>query len=103
MFQLIILAQIREDADAQPIMDFLAHEMPRQVQSIRHSQIRQDLELTKHLGHNATFCWIADFDDQAGWQQYRDSAAHDQFRDMLIPASVQYLATQTLVENDGGS
>lgn len=98
MLQLIILAQLRDDADPRPIADFLEHEMPRQVRSIRRSQVRADLGLTRHLGHNATLCWIADFDDQAGWQEYRDSAAHDVFRDLLIPASVQYLATQTLVE-----
>lgn len=97
MLQLVILAQIRDDADPEPIIAVL-QDMPNHVKTIRRSELRRDLGLTKQLGHNATFMWIADFDDQAGWQVYRDSTQHDEFRDLLIPAAVQYLATQTLVD-----
>lgn len=97
MLQLVILAQLKEGADAEPILDAL-RAMPDHVPTIRRSELRHDLGLTKQLGHNATFMWAADFDDQAGWQVYRDSAQHDVFRDLLIPAAEQYLATQTHVE-----
>ena len=98
MLQLVILAQLRDDADLEPIIDVLT-DMPNHVKSIRRGELRRDLGLTKQLGHNATFMWVADFDDQEGWQQYRDSPQHDEFRDLLIPAAEQYLATQTLVED----
>lgn len=98
MFQLIILAQIRDGEDPTQLMEFLRDDMPRRVPSIRRSEVRSDLGLTKHLGHNATFTWIADFDDQAGWQLYRDSEAHDEFAGMLKPIADQYLATQSLTE-----
>ncbi|HEY1970182.1 MAG TPA: hypothetical protein VGH89_19675 [Pseudonocardia sp.] len=99
MFQLIILAQIRDDADPTPLMDFLRTDMPQRVRSIRRSEVRADLGLTKHLGHNATFTWIADFDDQAGWQLYRDSEAHDEFARNLKAIAEQYLATQSVTED----
>ncbi|GAA1532785.1 Dabb family protein [Nocardioides humi] len=101
MFQLIILAQLKEGADPLPLMEFLRAELPRQVPTVRRSEVREDLGLTKHLGHNATFCWIVDFDDQAGWQVYRDSAAHDTLCELLFPVAEQYLATQTIVEVEG--
>ena len=99
MFQLIILAQIRDGEDPTALMEFLRTEMPRRVPSIRRSEVRPDLALTAHLGHNATFTWIADFDDQAGWQLYRDSEAHDEFANALKAISDVYLATQSLTED----
>jgi hypothetical protein len=96
VFQLIVMAQLRDDEDPTPLMEFLRDEMPRRLPSIRRSEVRADLGLTKHLGHNATFTWIVDFDDQAGWQLYRDSEAHDEFATRLKAVAEQYLATQSI-------
>lgn len=97
MFQLIILVQLKEGADPTPIMDYLKNELPTQVPTLRRSDVRRDLGLTAHLGHNASFSWIADFDDEEGWKVYRDSEAHDVWRDMMTPIADQYLAVQTVV------
>lgn len=101
MFQLIILAQLKDGADPAPLMEFLGTELPRQVPTVRRSDVRADLGLTKDLGHNATFSWIVDFEDQAGWQVYRDSDAHETFKGLLFPVAEQYLATQTLTDDRG--
>lgn len=97
MLQLIVMAQLKDGSDPAPILDVLRR-MPETVTTIRRAELRPDLGLTKHLGHNATFTWIVDFDDQDGWQVYRDSPEHEVFANLLKPSAEQYLATQSEVK-----
>jgi hypothetical protein len=93
MFRLTILMQLKDGVDPQPFIDAL-HEMPKTVPSIKKSIATPDLGLTKQYGHNCTFGWIAEFDDQAGWEAYIASPEHDAFYAIYEPVVEQFLVNQ---------
>ena len=63
MFRLIILWQLKEGIDPQPFIDAL-EAMPARVPSIKRAVAAGDLGLTKQYGHNCSFSWVAEFEDQ---------------------------------------
>jgi hypothetical protein len=93
MFRLIILWQLKEGIDPQPFIDAL-EAMPARVPSIKRAVAAGDLGLTKQYGHNCSFSWVAEFEDQAGWAEYIASPAHDEFAEMFMPACDQFLVNQ---------
>jgi hypothetical protein len=96
VFRLIILMQLKEGQDPKPYIDAL-EAIPGRCPSIRRAVASGDLGLTKEYGHNASFSWVAEFDDQAGWQEYINSEAHDEFADMFMPNVEQFLVNQSVV------
>ena len=76
MFRLIILMQLNEGVDPQPYLDAL-EALPSRAPSITRAVVAGDLGLTKEYGHNASFSWVAEFEDQAGWEAYIATEAHD--------------------------
>jgi hypothetical protein len=99
VFRLIILMQLKEGVDPTPYVKAL-EDMPKTVPSIRSSVATADLGLTKQYGHNCSFAWVAEFDDQAGWAEYIASKEHDAFYEMYKDTVEQYLVSQW--EFDGG-
>ena len=93
MFRLIILMQLKEGVDPKPLMDAL-EALPSRAPTIRKATLSGDLGLTKQYGHNCTFSWIAEFDDQAGWEAYIATEAHDEFGAMFMPVVEQFLVNQ---------
>jgi len=93
VFRLIILMQLNEGVDPQPFIDAL-EALPSRAPSVRRAVTTGDLGLTKQYGHNSSFSWVAEFDDQAGWQAYQETAAHDEFAEMFMPNVSQFLVNQ---------
>jgi hypothetical protein len=93
MFRLIILWQLKEGIDPQPFIDAL-EALPARVPSVKSAVTAGDLGITKQYGHNCSFSWVAEFDDQAGWEAYIASEAHDEFATMFMPACDQFLVNQ---------
>jgi Stress responsive A/B Barrel Domain len=93
MFRLIILMQLKEGVDPAPFIAAL-EEMPKTVPSIRSSVATPDLGLTKEYGHNCSFSWVAEFDDEAGWDEYIASQEHDDFYELYKDKVEQYLVSQ---------
>lgn len=90
MFRLIVLWQFKEGTDTQPIIRAL-EELPAKVPSIRRAEVNGDLGLTKQYGCNGDLAWIAEFDDQSGWEAYAASPPHDEFRAMCEGHITQFL------------
>jgi hypothetical protein len=88
--------QLKEGHDPKPYLEAL-EAIPERVPSIRRAVASGDLGLTKQYGHNASFSWVAEFDDQDGWQEYINSDAHDEFADMFMPNVDQFLVNQSIV------
>ncbi len=93
MFRLIILIQLNEGVDPQPYIDAL-EALPARVPSVKKAVVTGDLGLTKQYGHNSSFAWVAEFEDQAGWEAYIASEAHDEFGEMFMPNTAQFLVNQ---------
>jgi hypothetical protein len=93
VFRLIILMQLKEGVDPKPFIDAL-HEMPKTVPSIKSSVATPDLGLTKEYGHNSTFAWIAEFENQAGWEAYIATDEHNAFYDLYKDDVEQFLVNQ---------
>ena len=93
MFRLIILMQLKDGVDPAPFISAL-EEMPKTVPSIRNAVVTPDLGLTKEYGHNCSFAWVAEFDDQEGWAQYIATKEHDDFYEMYKDKVEQYLVSQ---------
>jgi hypothetical protein len=85
--------QLKDGVDARPFIDAL-EAMPSKVPSIKSSTVNADLGLTKQYGHNASFAWIAEFEDQAGWEAYIQSQPHDEFYEMYKDQVDQFLVNQ---------
>jgi hypothetical protein len=85
--------QLKEGVDPEPFIDAL-NEMPKSVPSIRSSVATADLGLTKEYGHNSSFAWVAEFDDQAGWEAYIQSTPHNDFYEMYKDDVEQFLVNQ---------
>lgn len=93
MFRLIILWQLKDGYDPQPFIDAL-EALPARVPSINRAVAAGDLGLTKQYGHNCSFSWVAEFDDQEAWAEYIASEAHDEFAALFMPACDQFLVNQ---------
>jgi hypothetical protein len=93
MFRLIILMQLKEGVDPQPFVEAL-DDLAATVPSVRSAVATGDLGLTKEYGHNASFSWVAEFDDQAAWMEYIQSAEHDAFYEMYKDQVEQFLVNQ---------
>jgi hypothetical protein len=75
MFRHIVLLTLTEDAppdQAEVIVETL-RSLPGQVPSIRAYQVGRDAGLADDNAHIAV---VADFDDEAGYLEYRDHPAH---------------------------
>jgi hypothetical protein len=99
MFRLTILMQLKDGVDPQPYIDAL-EALPARAPSVRKAYASGDLGLTAQYGHNASFGWIAEFDDQAGWEEYIASEAHDEFAAMFMPNVEQFLVNQWVVADE---
>lgn len=93
MFRLIILMQLKEGVDPEPFIKAL-EEMPKTVTSIKNSTVTGDLGLTKEYGHNSSFAWVAEFEDQNGWAEYISTEEHDAFYEMYKDKVEQFLVNQ---------
>ena len=93
MFRLIILMQLKEGVDPEPYIKAL-EEMPKTVPSIKKGTVTGDLGLTKQYGHNSSFAWVAEFDDQDGWAEYIASKEHDAFYELYKDNVEQFLVNQ---------
>jgi quinol monooxygenase YgiN len=71
----IVTLTFRDDTTAeqvQAIADALG-ELPEQIPELRSYEVGVDAGLTEG---NASMVLVADFDDAAGWEAYRDHPAH---------------------------
>ncbi|MCB0952388.1 MAG: Dabb family protein [Microthrixaceae bacterium] len=78
-------------ADLQGIVDAL-RALPEQIPAIRSFQAGSDAGLSEG---NVQLCAVADFDDVAGYESYRDHPAHKQvIADHIKPVLVERTAIQ---------
>jgi len=94
MFRHIVLLSFTEGTtgeDVSAIVDAL-HTLPERVPTIRQYVVGTDAGLAEG---NADLTAIADFDDQAGYEVYRDHDAHQQvITELIKPRLAGRTATQ---------
>ncbi|HEY4331585.1 MAG TPA: Dabb family protein [Ilumatobacteraceae bacterium] len=96
----MFMMQLKEGVDVQPYLDAL-EALPSRAPTIRRTVVAGDLGLTKQYGHNCSFSWIAEFDDQAGWEAYLQTEAHDEFGAMFMPNVDAFLVNQWQFPDEG--
>jgi len=91
----IVTLTFRDDtpaAQVEAIADAL-RELPEQIPELRSYVVGVDAGLTEG---NASLAVVADFDDVAGWEAYRDHPAHQAvITQQIVPA----LATRSAVQH----
>lgn len=103
MFRHIVLLTLRDDAtdDARDEIVDRLRELPGRIDSIRRYEVALDLGLSEG---NATVAVVADFDDRAGWEEYRDHPDHVAVIEGSIrPVLAARTATQILRPSGGTS
>jgi hypothetical protein len=97
-FRHIVLLTLTDDAPqgrAEQIVQALSG-LPAQIPELRSYVVGVDAGLSPG---NATIAVVADTDDQAGWEAYRDHPSHRRVIDELI---TPVLASRTAVQHEVG-
>ena len=91
----VLLTLVPETTDAQ-VEELVAHlrTLPGQIPELRSYVVGVDLGLSLD---NATVAVVADTDDRAGWETYRDHPAHQQ---VIAEKIAPLLAARTAVQHD---
>jgi Stress responsive A/B Barrel Domain len=91
-FRHIVLLTLDESCDVEALVEDL-RVMATEIPSIRRFDVGNDVGASEG---NASIAVVADFDDQAGWQEYRDHPVHV----ALIAAKIRpHLVARTAVQH----
>ena len=90
-FRHIVLLTLDDTCEVEALVDDL-RTMATGIPSIRRYEVGRDVGVSDG---NATVAVVADFDDQAGWELYRDHPAHVAFiADRIKPHLLARTAVQ---------